>query len=139
MQLAFLSTMISPKVASAAAQRALEVLASEDVSTADHEDYLPMEEPTNGKSEAAAAAEPVAAAAAAAAAEVATPEPPAASEPASQAAPAEAVAKAEDARNEDLVKDELMHEHKDAADASTAAPRNGAPAHPLPLYEEFFS
>ena len=122
MQLAFLSTMVSPKVASAAAQRALEALASEDISTADLEDYLPMEEPINGKSEAAAAAE-----------EGATPEPPAALEPASQAAPAQAVAKAEDAENANHVKDEPMHEHDEAGDASAAAPSNGAPAHPLKL------
>ena len=130
MQLAFLSTMVSPKVASAAAQRALEALASEDISTADLEDYLPMEEPINGKLE-AAAPEPAEPVAAAAAEEGATPEPPAALEPASHAAPAQAVAKADGAENANRVKDEPMHEHDEAGDASAAARSNGAPAHPF--------
>jgi hypothetical protein len=57
---AFLSSVVSPKVAAAAAQRALEVLASEDVSAALIGDYIGLEEgtPANGSTEAVAAPEP---------------------------------------------------------------------------------
>ena len=45
-QVAFLASVVSPKVAAAAAQRALEVLASEDVSTVAEDEYLAPESPT---------------------------------------------------------------------------------------------
>ena len=127
MQLAFLATVVSPKVASAAAQRALEFLASEDASTADLEDYLPPEEPSNGVSDTAAVSEPTAAAAAplqsgATAEEAAVSEPPAASEPASQAVPAQAVVNAKD------VKRDSTDQQGDAAD-SAAPVSNGEPSY----------
>lgn len=127
MQLAFLATVVSPKVASAAAQRALECLASKDISTADLEDYLPAEEPSNGKAEAA-----VAAASQPAAEEVAGAEPPAASEPASQAGPAQAEGKAEDAKHEAPVKDEPVDQEGHAAGAAAAPVSNGEPAYASP-------
>ena len=126
MQLAFLATVVSPKVASAAAQRALEFLASEDASTAALEDYLPPEEPSNGMPDAAAgsASEPASAASEskATAEEAAVSEPPAASEPASQAVPAQARVNTKD------VKRDSTDQQGDAAD-SAAPVSNGKPSY----------
>ena len=128
MQLAFLATVISPKVASAAAQRALECLASEDVRTADLKDYLPTEEPSNGKSGAVV----VASQPAAAAGEVAGSELGAASEPASQAGPAQVEGKDEDVKHETPVKDEPMDQQGHAAGAPAAPVSHGESEYALP-------
>ena len=60
MQVAFLASVVSPKVAAAAAQRALEVLASEDVNAAMTDGYIDLgeETPANGSVEPVAPPEP---------------------------------------------------------------------------------
>ena len=88
--MAFLSSVVSPKVAAAAAQRALEVLASEDVNAAMTDDYISLGEgtPANGSVEAVAAPEPTESAPAG----EAKPEQGDTEAPAQQAAPADAPA-----------------------------------------------
>ena len=102
-QVAFLASVVSPKVAAAAAQRALEVLASEDVSTVAEDDYLAPESPTpaeTGSTERCTDAE----------------------------APAEikeAGAKAEEA--DTVIKDEAMHDAAPAGSSAAPPSANGAP------------
>ena len=104
MQVAFLASVVSPKVAAAAAQRALEVLASEEVSTVAEEDYLAPEPPTPaeaGTTHKSAAAE----------------------------APAEigqATAKA-GKQADDMTKDEAMHDAAPASASAAPPSANGAP------------
>ena len=103
-QVAFLASVVSPKVAAAAAQRALEVLASEDVSTVAEDDYLAPESPTpaeTGSTERFTDAE----------------------------APAEmkeAAAKAEEEANT-VIKDEAMHDAAPAGSSAAPPSANGAP------------
>ena len=112
-QLAFLASIVSPKVASAAAQRALDVLASEDIITADLDDYLPKEETSNGSAEQAASLSPPAASESASKA-------PAESKPASVAALPDGEVKAveheeEKAKAGEAVKAEVVQQHDSIA------------------------
>ena len=132
-QLAFLASVVSPKVASAAAQKALEVLASEDISTAGLEDYLSMEEPSSSTSAAAAASDPAAAAAGKSAAEG----PPLASESALQAAGAEGDVKAENGCGEVSVKFKALDQQNSAAGAPAPTTSNGRPASPLVCISQY--
>lgn len=123
MQLAFLASIVSPKVASAAAQRALEVLASEDIIAADVDNYLPKEEASNGSAEQAASLLPPAASESASKA-------PAESKPASVAHLLDGEVKAVEHEEEKAnaigaVKAEVMQQH-DSIAASAAAPPDGA-------------
>ena len=133
MQLAFLASVVSPKVASAAAQKALEVLASEDISTAGLEDYLSMEETSSSTSAAAAASDP--AAAAAAGGRSTAEGPPSASELAPQAAGAKGDVKAENGRDEVSVKLEALDQQNSAAGAPAAVTSNGLLASPFGLHQ----
>ena len=58
LQVAFLASMVSPKVAAAAAMRALEVLGEDDPEAAAQLDYLTLEPEATPAAAAAAAAEP---------------------------------------------------------------------------------
>ena len=103
-QVAFLASVVSPKVAAAAAQRALEVLASQDVSTVAEDDYLAPESPTpaeTGSTEKCTDAE----------------------------APAdteEGSAKAEE-QADIVIKDEAMHDAAPASASAAPPSANGAP------------
>ena len=104
MQVAFLASVVSPKVAAAAAQKALEVLASAEVSTVTENDYLAPESPPpaeTGSADKRAALE----------------------------APGEineAVPKAEE-QADNIVKDEAVHDAAPASAPAAPPPANGAP------------
>jgi len=122
-QLAFLASIVSPKVASAAAQSALEVLASEDIIAADLDNYLPKEEASNGSAEQAASLLPPAASESASKASTEL-------KPASVAALPDGEVKAVEHEEEkanaiEAVKAEVTQQH-DSIAASATAPPDGA-------------